>query len=51
MCGIDPARFTLAAARLMGATRGTVLGEATSADAEPRVAHRTVGYAAVALHS
>jgi MEMO1 family protein len=51
MCGVDPARFTLAAARQMGATRGTVLGEATSADAEPRDTCRTVGYAAVVLHS
>lgn len=49
MCGVDPARFTLAAARRMGAARGTLLGEATSADAEPRDARRTVGYAAVAL--
>lgn len=48
LCGIDPVRFTLAAVAEMGATGGTVLGKATSADAggDPR---RTVGYAAVAL--
>jgi AmmeMemoRadiSam system protein B len=51
MCGVDPVRLTLAAARRMGATRGTVLGEATSAEAEPRDTHRAVGYAAVVLHS
>jgi len=50
MCGVDPTRFTLAVARGMGATRGTLLGEATSADAEPRDTRRTVGYAAVVLH-
>jgi AmmeMemoRadiSam system protein B len=48
MCGIDPARFVLAAVAEMGATRGLLLGHATSADAggDPR---RTVGYAAVAF--
>jgi len=44
LCGIDPVRFTLAAVAEMGATRGILLGKATSADAggDPR---RTVGYA------
>jgi AmmeMemoRadiSam system protein B len=48
MCGIDPALFTIAALREMGAKRGLLLGKATSADAggDPR---RTVGYAAVAF--
>jgi len=47
MCGIDPVRVTIAAAAVMGAERGLLLGHATSADAggDPR---RTVGYAAVA---
>jgi len=45
LCGIDPVRFALAALAQMGATRGILLGKATSADAggDPR---RTVGYAA-----
>lgn len=51
MCGVDPVRFTLAAVRKLGATRGTVLGEATPADAELGEPSRTVGYAAVVLHS
>jgi hypothetical protein len=51
MCGVDPARLTLSAARQMGAVRGTLLGEATSADAKPRDTRRTVGYAAVALQA
>ena len=48
MCGIDPARFVLSAVAEMGATRGLLLGKATSADAggDPR---RTVGYAAAAF--
>jgi len=48
LCGIDPVRFTLAALAEMGATRGYLLGKATSADAggDP---HRTVGYAAAAF--
>lgn len=48
LCGIDPVRVTLAAVREMGATRGILLGAATSADAggDPR---RTVGYAAAAF--
>jgi hypothetical protein len=48
MCGIDPARFVLAACVTMGGTRGELLGKATSADAGGD-ARRTVGYAAVAL--
>jgi AmmeMemoRadiSam system protein B len=48
LCGIDPVRFTLAAVAEMGATRGILLGKATSADAggDP---NRTVGYAAAAF--
>ena len=48
MCGIDPVRVSLAALTEMGATRGILLGAATSADAggDPR---RTVGYAAAAF--
>jgi AmmeMemoRadiSam system protein B len=48
MCGIDPVRFVLSAVAEMGATRGWLLGKATSADAggDPR---RTVGYAAAAF--
>ena len=48
LCGIDPARFVLSAIAEMGATRGLLLGKATSADAggDPR---RTVGYAAAAF--
>jgi AmmeMemoRadiSam system protein B len=50
LCGIDPVRFTLAAVAEMGATRGILLGKATSADAggDPR---RTVGYASAAFVS
>ncbi len=48
LCGIDPVRVTLAALTEMGATRGLLLGAATSADAggDP---DRTVGYAAAAF--
>ena len=48
LCGIDPVRVTLAAVAEMGATRGVLLGKATSADAggDPR---RTVGYASAAF--
>jgi hypothetical protein len=48
LCGIDPVRFAIAAVGRMGATRGVLLGKATSADAggDPR---RTVGYAAAAF--
>jgi AmmeMemoRadiSam system protein B len=48
MCGIDPARFSLAALAQMGASRGLLLGAATSADAGGD-RRRTVGYAAVAF--
>jgi AmmeMemoRadiSam system protein B len=48
MCGLQPAVALLAALRLLGA-RAEVLGEATSADAWPGEASRTVGYAAVAF--
>jgi AmmeMemoRadiSam system protein B len=48
LCGIDPVRVTLGAVREMGASRGVLLGAATSADAggDPG---RTVGYASVAF--
>jgi AmmeMemoRadiSam system protein B len=48
LCGIDPVRVTLAALAEMGASRGILLGAATSADAggDPG---RTVGYAAAAF--
>lgn len=48
LCGIDPVRFVLSAVAEMGATRGLLLGKATSAGAggDPR---RTVGYAAAAF--
>jgi AmmeMemoRadiSam system protein B len=48
LCGIDPVRVTLSALREMAASRGILLGSATSADAggDPG---RTVGYAAVAF--
>ncbi len=47
LCGIEPALFTLAAMGTMGATRGTVLAHATSADAPGGDPRRVVGYAAV----
>ncbi len=46
MCGIQPAVLGLAALRAMGATAGTLLGMATSADAGGP-ADETVGYLAV----
>ena len=48
LCGIDPVRVTLAALAEMGATRGVLLGAATSADVggDPG---RTVGYVAAAF--
>jgi AmmeMemoRadiSam system protein B len=46
MCGIEPAVLGLAALRAMGATRGTALAAATSAD-EGGPEGRTVGYLAV----
>ena len=45
MCGIDPAVLGLAALHAMGATRGTILAAATSADAGGSP-DRTVGYLA-----
>jgi AmmeMemoRadiSam system protein B len=48
LCGIDPVRVALTALAEMGATRGILLGAATSADAGGD-ARRTVGYAAAAL--
>jgi AmmeMemoRadiSam system protein B len=45
MCGIDPAVLGLAALQAMGATRGTILAAATSADAGGPP-DRTVGYLA-----
>jgi len=45
MCGIDPAVLGLAALQAMGATRGTTLAAATSADAGGPP-DRTVGYLA-----
>jgi len=48
LCGIDPVRVTLTALAEMGATRGILLGAATSADAGGD-RRRTVGYAAAAF--
>ncbi|MFI5261404.1 MAG: AmmeMemoRadiSam system protein B [Candidatus Limnocylindrales bacterium] len=48
MCGIEPAVFGLGALRAMGATGGTYLAAATSADAGGPPDH-TVGYLAVAF--
>jgi AmmeMemoRadiSam system protein B len=48
MCGIQPAVLGLAALRAMGATHGSRLSAATSADAGGP-ANRTVGYLAVAF--
>jgi AmmeMemoRadiSam system protein B len=48
LCGIDPVRVALTALAEMGATRGILLGAATSADAGGD-ARRTVGYAAAAF--
>lgn len=50
MCGIQPTVLGLAALRAMGATAGTRIAAATSADADgPR--DRTVGYLAVAFNA
>jgi AmmeMemoRadiSam system protein B len=46
MCGYIPATVALVAARALGATRASVVGYATSADAGAD-RHRVVGYAAV----
>jgi AmmeMemoRadiSam system protein B len=48
MCGIQPTVLGLSALRAMGATGGTVVGAATSADAGADPG-RTVGYLAVAF--
>jgi AmmeMemoRadiSam system protein B len=48
MCGIQPTVMGLAALRACGATRGSRLAAATSADAGGST-HRTVGYLAVAF--
>jgi AmmeMemoRadiSam system protein B len=48
LCGIDPVRFSLAALAEMGASRGVLLGKATSADAGGDIG-RAVGYAAAAF--
>ncbi len=47
LCGIEPVRLGLAALAVMGATAGSVLAHATSADAPLGEARRVVGYAAV----
>ncbi len=49
MCGIQPAVLGLAALRAMGATGGTVVASATSADAGS-APDRTVGYLAVVFN-
>jgi len=48
MCGIQPTVLGLAALRALGATRGSRLAAATSADAGGST-HRTVGYLAAAF--
>ena len=50
MCGIQPTVFGLAALGAMGATRGSRLAAATSADADGPT-HRTVGYLSVAFET
>jgi hypothetical protein len=47
LCGIEPAVCLLAALRALGATAGTVLAHATSADAPLGEPNHVVGYAAV----
>jgi AmmeMemoRadiSam system protein B len=46
-CGLAPVLAALAAARTLGATRGTVLSHASSGDAPPGDRARVVGYGAV----
>ncbi len=46
-CGLAPVLALLAAARTLGATRGTVLSHASSGDAPPGDRARVVGYGAV----
>lgn len=48
-CGISPLLATLAAARALGATRGTVLSHANSGDAPGGDRGRVVGYGSVAI--
>jgi AmmeMemoRadiSam system protein B len=48
MCGYIPATVALIAARALGATRATIVGYATSADAGGDRG-RVVGYAAVRI--
>lgn len=48
MCGIQPVVLGLAALRALGATRGSHLAAATSADADGST-HRTVGYLAASF--
>lgn len=49
LCGLDPVLAALGAAAAMGATRGELLAEATSADVPGGDPRRVVGYAAVAF--
>ena len=49
LCGLDAVLFTLAALRAMGATGGSILATATSADVPFGDPRRTVGYGAVAF--
>lgn len=48
-CGLEAIRLVIAAAEEAGATRGTLLAEATSGDLPGADPQRAVGYAAVAL--
>lgn len=48
-CGVSPLLATLAAARTLGATRGTVLSHANSGDAVAGDRERVVGYGAVTI--
>ncbi len=47
LCGIEPVLCLLAALRALGATAGSVLAHATSADAPLGEPRRVVGYGAV----
>ncbi|OGN86898.1 MAG: AmmeMemoRadiSam system protein B [Chloroflexi bacterium GWC2_73_18] len=49
LCGLDPVLAALGAAAAMGATRGELIAEATSADVPGGDPRRVVGYAAVAF--
>ncbi len=48
-CGLGPVVACIEAARKLGASRGTLLHYANSAEVEPRTADRCVGYGAVAF--